>query len=101
MDILNGLSEIHKNNIIHCDIKPHNFLLFKSDEGEDDVMNSSFDLFDPHILLKITDFGLAHAIKLGDDRAHMKYKCGTFNYTAPEVKDVSPYLYRIHILISR
>jgi serine/threonine protein kinase len=88
LDTLNGLNEIHKNNIIHCDIKPHNLLIFKSDDDEDEP-NASFDSFDTNMMLKITDFGLAHIIPMGSNNAYMKQKCGTFNYTAPEIANVS------------
>jgi serine/threonine protein kinase len=89
LDALNGLNEIHKNNIIHCDIKPHNFLIFKTEEEGEEELNESYDSFDPTQLLKITDFGLSHVIPLGSDKALMKQRCGTFSYTAPEIGNVS------------
>ena len=52
-------------------------------------MDNSYDSFDPSVLLKITDFGLAHIIPPGSNKAYIKYKCGTFSYTAPEVTNVN------------
>ena len=43
-DIANGLTHAHANNIVHCDIKPHNILM--TDDGR----------------AKITDFGIARAV---------------------------------------
>jgi len=43
-DIANGLTHAHANNIVHCDIKPHNILM--TDDGH----------------AKITDFGIARAV---------------------------------------
>ncbi len=94
LDVLNGLNEIHKNNIIHCDIKPQNFLLFKNEmeltdeEYESDNDNCSFDSYDPNQYIKITDFGLAHPIPLGSTKTYMKQRCGTYYYTAPEITNV-------------
>ena len=43
-DIANGLTHAHANNIVHCDIKPHNILMT------------------PDGRAKITDFGIARAV---------------------------------------
>ena len=88
MDILNGLNDIHKNGIIHCDIKPQNFMLFKYEN--DDLLSQSDcnDSFDENLFLKISDFGISHPIHLNTGKAYIKFKCGTHYYTAPEVKNV-------------
>jgi serine/threonine protein kinase len=89
LDILNGLNEVHKNNIIHCDVKPHNFLIFKTEEEGEEGLDESFESFDPTLLLKVTDFGLSHIIPPGSSKALMKQRCGTFAYTAPEINNVN------------
>lgn len=74
-------------------MKPENFLLFKNDlnfTDEDlDYSNNSFDSFDANQFIKITDFGLAHAIYLGSTKTLMKFKSGTYYYIAPEITNVS------------
>ena len=32
-DMIEGVNELHKRNIVHRDIKPHNFSLFKVDQS--------------------------------------------------------------------
>lgn len=97
--MLNALIEVHRNNIVHCDIKPQNFLIFNSEENNEmvnidtdeeyDENNMSVESFDANSYLKITDFGLSHLIPYGQTKAYMKYKCGTFAYRAPEIRDVN------------
>lgn len=65
--ILLGLQHMHKNNIMHCDLKPDNFL---------------FDSKDEDATLKICDFGMSRYVKR---REYMHQLCGTTFYMAPEV----------------
>jgi len=104
-DVLKSLELLHTNNIIHCDIKPQNFLLYNKNnsieevfneeinENEDNVSNDSFTTYEePSILtpslLKLTDFGLSHIIPSGEKYAFAKFSCGTHNYKAPELINV-------------
>jgi serine/threonine protein kinase len=87
-DILSALKEIHKNNIIHCDIKPQNFFLFKN-ENVNTSNNSQYteDNYEDYFL-KLTDFGFSHFIPEGKDKTFMKFPFGTFQYIAPEITKV-------------
>lgn len=62
--VLRGLAHIHKKNMIHRDIKPHNLLTNR--QGE----------------VKISDFGLART--LNDNLSSAKTFVGTLLYMAPE-----------------
>lgn len=74
-DILNGISYIHSQGAIHCDIKLENMLAHKEED-------------DKYPIIKICDFGLAHNIcpKL-NNKALKKNTVGTWGYIAPEVKN--------------
>lgn len=68
---------MHNQGVIHSDIKLENIL-----------MNSSeFD--DEYPTPKICDFGLCHVLDPQIGKAHMKVRCGTQGYIAPEQVDVS------------
>lgn len=66
------LNYLHKQYIVHRDIKPDN-VLFTNDG-----------------ILKLTDFGLSYYSK-NDDDANMKTFCGTPFYVAPEIIKKLPY----------
>ena len=65
--LLEGIRDIHSNNVIHRDLKPQN-------------IHINMETFKPYII----DFGLSLLL---DDRVTTKsYKrCGTMGYMAPEV----------------
>lgn len=69
-------------------------MLFKNEYDLNDSQSDSDsdDSFDANIYLKISDFGISHPVNINTGKAYMKYKCGTFNYIAPEIKDVINYL---------
>jgi serine/threonine protein kinase len=102
--MLSAINTIHQHNIIHCDIKPQNFLLFNSKYSSDDEYLESFDIldnsyhsdssastFDENEILKLTDFGLCHFIEDDKDKAYMEHRSGTQQYMAPEITNVINY----------
>ncbi|XP_017885777.1 phosphorylase b kinase gamma catalytic chain, skeletal muscle/heart isoform isoform X3 [Ceratina calcarata] len=62
--VFEGVQNVHNQGIVHRDLKPENILL-------DDNLN-----------VKITDFGFARILKVGDKLFDL---CGTPGYLAPEV----------------
>jgi len=68
-----GLRVLHRENVLHRDLKPQNILL--SDDCEDPV-------------LKIADFGFARALQPQDMAATV---CGSPLYMAPEILRHEPY----------
>jgi serine/threonine protein kinase len=74
IEILEGVDYLHKQKVIHRDLKPNNVLIT-------DGMSGRF--------VKIADFGLA-TIHEFDGQSHTKYK-GTIRYAAPEVMSSRKY----------
>ena len=68
LDICLGIKEIHKENIIHRDLKPENIFINKDYK------------------IKIGDFGIAK--ELGGT-IHHTANIGTYEYTAPEIIDIT------------
>ena len=64
-EVCQALIKAHRNNIIHCDIKPHNILL-TSDER-----------------VKVTDFGIAQAVT-DATMVHTESIVGSAHYLSPE-----------------
>ena len=63
--IVNGIQYLHKNNIVHRDMKPENIMLTED------------------MIVKIGDFGLSKYFK--NDEIRLKTNCGSPCYSAPEV----------------
>merc|ERR1712048_528808 len=67
--IFEGLKFLHENSIVHCDLKPDNFLFETKQEGA---------------TLKIIDFGMSKRLPR---LMKLNMLCGTPYYTAPECID--------------
>lgn len=66
-----GLSEAHRNRVIHGDLKSSNVILARGPEGSTRAV--------------ITDFGLARQPEAGQQTAQSGERCGTPDYMAPEL----------------
>jgi len=66
IQILSVLDYIHRNNIIHCDIKPHNILLLNGEK------------------IKIIDFGISKSLINEKDQSPSETAVGTVDYISPE-----------------
>ncbi|XP_048870458.1 serine/threonine-protein kinase 17A-like [Brienomyrus brachyistius] len=70
--ILNGVACLHRNNIVHLDLKPQNILLTSSQPLGD---------------IRIVDFGLSRCM---DNMKEVREIIGTPEYVAPEVLSYEP-----------
>eukprot|EP01083_Nonionella_stella_P055416 146190_1 len=75
--VARSLKYLHSHFIVHRDLKPEN-ILFTTDG-----------------ILKITDFGLAHYLKLPPSLHVMHTCCGTPHYVAPEIIRGHEYSYKV------
>jgi len=64
-DIAEGLEHAHQNNLVHCDIKPHNILMTRAGR------------------IKVTDFGIAKAVSSATMQ-HTSTIIGSVHYFSPE-----------------
>ena len=80
-NLLEALEYLHSTGIVHRDLKPENIMLEFNAKGE-------------ITKVKIIDFGLAC---YQEDVKAMKARCGTLNYTAPEILMGKDYDYAVDI----
>lgn len=62
-----ALKAVHGNGVVHCDLKPENFMYDKNDN------------------VRLADFGVSHVLPDGQERMKLESACGTETYVAPEV----------------
>lgn len=65
LEIAEALEHAHQNNLVHCDIKPHNILITNSGR------------------IKVTDFGIARAVTTAT-MTHTGTVLGSVHYFSPE-----------------
>ncbi|XP_053139508.1 serine/threonine-protein kinase 33 isoform X2 [Hemicordylus capensis] len=73
--LASAIAYLHRNDIVHRDLKLENILVKSSDIDEENEMKLN---------IKVTDFGLA-VQKMGGSESMFQSTCGTPIYMAPEV----------------
>lgn len=72
IEICTALQHVHRQELVHGDIKPSNILFFHADD---------------HVDTKIADFGLSRSVLVGDQQSEDQRGAfsGTLEYAAPEL----------------
>ena len=88
--IVAAVKAVHDHDIVHCDLKPHNFILFRQwrrsmDNPEELGTGPSVPVEHEKYMLKLCDFGVSR--ELEDSATHVSehLPVGTIRYMAPEV----------------
>ena len=87
--MLAAVNAVHDHDIVHCDLKPHNFILFRrrsKDHPEEIGTGGASVLFEHEkYMLKLSDFGLSRQLEDSATHVSEKFPIGTVRYMAPEV----------------
>ena len=85
--ILAAMKAVHDHGIVHCDLKPHNFILFRLRGDHVETLGTAAPVQHQHekYILKLCDFGVSR--ELEDSATHVSESApvGTVRYMAPEV----------------
>ena len=79
--LLQCLNYLHDNDIVHRDLKLSNILISKILNNHQNHTQQRQS--QPHLIIKLCDFGLAASIEHPDEEHYTL--CGTPNYIAPEI----------------
>ncbi|KKY15325.1 hypothetical protein UCRPC4_g06382 [Phaeomoniella chlamydospora] len=87
LDILCGLNYLHIHDIVHCDLKPSNILVFLDRDPEH---GASSDYGVENVVAKICDFGSAVILSDYNTESPFQARVGTLPWMAPEMELALP-----------
>jgi len=100
--LLSGLSHLHRCRLVHGDVKPHNVLLFRGrEENEENGGNNGVRGKKPLLMAQFCDFGLSEQVHLGADGSpHLvpfTSLRGSSGYFSPEMINCEDYGFPVDV----
>ncbi len=87
--LAHAMEYVHQRRILHCELKPANVLLQRSELDVDLATPQSWEhVADDTWIPRICDFGLAKLQELDADQGRTSIACGSPSYMAPEQAEV-------------
>ena len=84
--ILAAVKAVHDHGIVHCDLKPQNFILFRrGDHVTRQMIDASVLSEHEKYILKLCDFGVSRELEDSATHVSENFPIGTIRYMAPEV----------------
>ena len=84
--MLLAVKAVHDHGIVHCDLKPQNFILFRQ-RGRDhpEELGTGAPILFEQYVLKLCDFGVSRQLEASATHVTQNAPIGTVRYMAPEV----------------
>jgi checkpoint serine/threonine-protein kinase len=95
IEMLHILEKLKNSNIIHCDIKPDNFLIQRKPELSESTGSAEemFKLVKP--TLQMIDFGVSIDMSLFHEGQNFKYKYDKMDNRCPEMLEDKQWSYQV------
>ena len=84
--MLVAVKAVHDHGIVHCDLKPQNFILFRQrTRGHPEELGTGAPVLFEQYVLKLCDFGVSRQLEASATHVTQNAPIGTVRYMAPEV----------------